>query len=112
MVKIFLCRLQGIITVSLPRIYSRSKKTVLYLETRIRRELKRGATEIVQIFIRHVQCTIHIPYTMISKAVFITERRPNPGKVTFRTFCIKDMTLDPRLYAEPIPTQRILSIIQ
>jgi hypothetical protein len=57
--------------------------------------LKRGVTEIVQIVTRHVQCTIHIPYTMISKALFITERGPNLGKVTFRTRCIKGVTLDP-----------------
>jgi len=66
-VKIFLCRLQGVLKVLLPRLYSRSKKTVLYLETRINRKLKRGATEIVQIVIRYVQCTIRIPYTMIRK---------------------------------------------
>jgi len=32
---------------------------------------------------------------MISKALFITERGPNLGKVTFRTRCIKGVTLDP-----------------
>jgi len=49
---------------------------------------------------------------MIRKAVFITEGGPNLGKVTFRTSRIEDVTLDPRLYDERVPTQRILSIIE
>ena len=67
MVKTFLCRLQSVLRVLLPRVYSRSKKTVLYLETRICWKLKRGATEIVKIVDRHVQCTVHFLYTMIRK---------------------------------------------
>jgi len=68
-----LCRLQVVLRVLLSYLCLRFKKMVPYLETRIRRKLKRGATEIVQNVIRHVQCTIHIPSTMTHKAVFITE---------------------------------------
>jgi hypothetical protein len=44
--------------------------------------------------------------------VFITEHGPDLGKATFRTLCIKGVTLGPKLYDEPIPAQRILSVFQ
>jgi uncharacterized protein (UPF0248 family) len=84
-----------------------------YLETRISRQLKRGAIEIVQVVVRNFQCTINVPYTMIRKYSSVyQERGPDLGKATFRTLCIKGVTLDLKLYDEPIPAQRILSISQ
>jgi hypothetical protein len=84
-----------------------------YLEIRISRQLKRGATEIVQVVIRNFQCTFNVPYIMIRKYSSVyQERGPDLGKATFRTLCMKGVTLDLKLYDEPIPAQRILSISQ
>jgi uncharacterized protein (DUF2164 family) len=49
MVKTFLCRLPGVLKVLLPILYSRSKKTVLYLETRISRKLKNELKKLLKL---------------------------------------------------------------
>ena len=51
----------SVLRVLLPILYHCSKKSVLYLENRATRKLKRGATEIVKIVIRHVQYSFQTP---------------------------------------------------